>query len=1389
MCIAYYNRRYTVGRLLNRIRPLLLLLCATTCGVSAQRIDQARTLGRSGTIHPSSPTYIENRGQWDVDARFLVRHPGFHTWITDEGVLYDLHRFGAADDAGQRSRSGQVVLMRFVGAEPGATLKGGVPIEGRLNFLLGEDRSRWATDVRRYEQVCAAGLYDGIDALYYLDEGYPRYDLVVAPGADPGQIRIEFEGADEVRVDSDGTLRLATALGDIEQRGLFAYQEFGDQRRAVSCAFAMQDDGTIGFDLGPYDPNRPLIVDPVVYASLFGSSGTDVGEDIAVDRNGDIYVVGQTDLDQVIRFPTTTGAYDTTVAGTTDVVVLKVDPFKGGPAQLEYATYIGGSGEEQGLGIAVGSTGLITITGYTEADASNFPTTAGAFDVTHNGGNDVFVAQLDPNRSGAAQLIYSTFIGGSRDERAEDVAVDRDGAIYLTGTTFDGLVDYPTSPDAFDGTHNESDDAFVTKLDPGRTGANQLVYSTFLGGSKRVSVGNAIAVDNNGDIYVTGSTADRDFPFTRGAFDSLYGGGFLSDGFALKLSPSKTGADQLVYSTFLGAGEEMDAGDAIAVDGRGWMYVTGFTRDSAFHTTRGAFDTIFGGTQNAFVSVIDPGAPTKQQLRFSSLLGGDLDRTRGMGIDVDRHGMIYVVGHTNDTNFMATSNGEDKTYNGGDDLFISKINPTAGTGDQLNYSTFLGNDGAQVAGSAVIDRTLHVFATGTSSNGFPTTPGAFDTGQVGGADLFVTKFAIPTLNLVYPAGADLICAGDTINIEWGSLLIENVKIELTIDSGRTWRAIDTVEANLGQVEWIVPNTPSVRSRMRISSLEIPGIRDEGKGYFTIGRIIVSQHPQNRSVIVNRPVSFTAAAVDTPSATLVWQRSVDSGKSWQNIDTATESTLSFIAAIEDNGNLYRAVYNNGACNVPTDPASLEVLGRIRMITPNGGEEFCAGSRVRLEWDSDGISGVDIDLSLNGGGSWDSVAHGVPTDSGLGGYTWRVPESASNQVLLRLTDSANSKTADRNDGVFEIIYIDVDTSGPVTTKVPLGQTATFTASAARFASVQWQRSRNGVSWVDVPGATSESYSKVAEVEDDGDLYRAIYTDRECADTTRSAELQVIGSIQLTYPTGGDTVCAGALETVRWNSFAVENVRVLYSGNGGEDWEILESSVPSSGTYAWYVPYELTTEGRIRLESVRDTGVGDESSSDIAIEGVEVTEHPQTVDVDSGGTVVLTADAIGTPTPRVQWQVSTNRGQSFEDIPGATDRTYSFVATRSDSGNQYIAVFENGGCEVRSRVAIVTVEDLSSVGDGTGLASLLRARVLPNPITTTGAVVGISAPAGSRVGISVVDLLGRTVLPESTGVVPSTGDLRHPIDLGDLESGAYVVVVRWGDVVRTVAVRKGL
>jgi beta-propeller repeat-containing protein len=729
---------------------LLTSLVGFACPVAAADARVSEAYGRL-------PLHFEaNRGQTHEDVRFLSRGAGYSLYLTaGEAVLVLAQPNPKAkrDERMQAQGAPVMVRMSLEGSTSKPLVSGLEELPGKANYFIGSDSAQWRTNVPTYAKVHYQNVYRGIDLIYYGNQRQLEYDFVVAPGADPKKIVLGFKGADKIEIDAQGGLVLHTAGGALRQHKPVIYQEIEGVRTQIEGGYVLKGAKRVGFQLAAYDRSRPLVIDPVLaYSTYLGGNFEDYAQGIAVDASGSAYVVGHTGgyaggEPKNNNFPTTPEAFQSTPSGGQyDVYVTKLDP---SGSALVYSTYLG---RGQAGGITVDSSGSAYVTGNS---GSSFPTTPGAYQPT---GSGVFVTKLD--RTGSV-LVYSTFVGNGN-SWGTGIAVDADRNAYVTGIAYPVYAagayypDFPTTPGAFQPTIGNSvnggGDAFVTKLNPA---GSALVYSTYLGGNDE-EVGRGIAVDADGNAYITGVTKSGNFPTTEGAFQPSFdneGACFQSyrgwlpchDVFVTKLDPT---GSALIYSTYLG-GSLSDISFGIAVDATGNAYVTGYTTSNNFPTTAGALQPVCGGGgQDAFVTKFDPTGTVV----YSTHLGGR-SRDAASGIAVDAAGNAYVTGTTStyvlgdgtsSSDFPTTEGAFQPTSTGGP--FVTKLDPT---GSKLLYSTYFGGEGSGISAIAV-DASGSVYVTGssTSRGGIPITVGSYqstrDRGLASWEDAFVAKIAFAT---------------------------------------------------------------------------------------------------------------------------------------------------------------------------------------------------------------------------------------------------------------------------------------------------------------------------------------------------------------------------------------------------------------------------------------------------------------------------------------------------------------------------------------------------------------------------------------------------------------------------------------------------------------------
>jgi hypothetical protein len=621
----------------------------------------------------------------------------------------------------RNSKSAGVLRMQLLGAKASARAFGADALPGKANYFIGNDPKKWRTDITTYSKVRYEGIYPGIDAVYYGNQQTLEYDFEISPGRDPGVIRVGFSRNVKPRIDENGDLVLQIAGIEVHERKPLVYQDIGGVHRPVEGGYVMRSAREVGFEIGPYDKTKLLVIDPaLVYSTYLGGAGDDTGSSIAVDRNGNIYVAGVT---ASTNFPVK-NAFQPSKVGLSDVFVTKIDATG---SNIVYSTYVGGSGLNRADGLAIDDAGNAYVVGRVDSTSKDFPTTTGAFSRNYNGGDfDGVVFKLNPSGNG---LVYSTFLGGSDNDSAEGITVDSAGNAYVTGGT--RSPDFPTTANAYQGSHSGNTTAYLTKFNSTGTA---LLYSTYLSGSA-TERGAGVAVDSNGNAYVAGYTSSADFP-TVNAFQNSLAGNF--DAFIAKINTNAGGAASLVFSSYLG-GFGDDRAFGVALDaGANNAYIVGQTSSNNFPVLNAAQPNS-GGNFDAFIAKISSSGAKV----YATYLGGSGD-DKATGVGVSPAGSVYVTGFTASTNFptvapIQIANG------GGYDAFVAKL---SAAGDSFLYATYLGGSGNENSVASVtstnpiaVDSASNVYVTGyTSSSNFPTRA-PLQAANAGGEDAFIAKLS------------------------------------------------------------------------------------------------------------------------------------------------------------------------------------------------------------------------------------------------------------------------------------------------------------------------------------------------------------------------------------------------------------------------------------------------------------------------------------------------------------------------------------------------------------------------------------------------------------------------------------------------------------------------
>jgi hypothetical protein len=961
--------------------------------------------------------FEENQGQAARQVKFISRGSGYALLLSsDEAVMI----WGSS--ARRRAARSQL-SMRLLGANKDAETEGVDRLPGISNYFVGNDPSKWRTHVPNYAGVQYRGIYPGIDLVYYGNQRRLEYDFWLAPGSHPNMITLQFKGARRLRLNETGDLIISTGEGEVRQLKPSIYQVSGATRQAVAGRYVLKGAGTVGFQVGAYDRDRMLVIDPVIeYATFLGGSGDDRGLGIAADSQGNAYVAG---LTTSLDYPT--AGRTTTMGGTSDAFVTKLSP--DGNLRL-WSVYYGGSGSEQARGVSVDAQGDAYITGVT--DSMNLPYTTGAYQTlkgstatpVNNTVTDAFVAKFSAD---GMRVVYSTYLGGWRPETGDAIAVDAQGCAYVTGNTGSynsGVASqrtFPTTAGAFQTNYSGGNSAaFVTKLNPA---GNGLEYSTFLGGfgnNASSSFGDTapddlalgIVVDSAGNAVVTGRTESEKFPVLN-AIQPTAGGG-LSDAFVTKLNANGTA---LIFSTFLGgAGEENRTVGAIGIDVNDNVYLTGATNSINFPVNNAIQPSYGGNPENeAFVTKLNGSGA----LIYSTYLGSS-NFKRGFGIAADPVSNVYVTG----TNLLR------------------KI---SANGTTLLYSRTLNGEGRSVA----LDTRGNIYVTGLTTtvtlaakcspgNFCPSSENVAQPNPGGGVrDAFVIKFSTDnhaplanagldqTVNVTAGAGYFTLDGsgssdsdGDALSYEWkdggGNVVGTTAQVPLTrglgpyiftltVRDGRGGIASDTVEITVKDQNPPVLNLPG--------NITVAATTSNGANVsFTVtatddidGPVIVTCNPSSPHLfgIVTSTVTCTATdssgnvasgsfqvTVITPqigvqTKYIDFERYPGGDGVYGTGDAGEECTVDG----QDIGSRYLSMgvtftLTDGNTPVINDPAIEYVLGSPRTLRPMNVTEYATSpgnQRLLKDFDITFTPGQEVTrvklTALNADEAWSLIAYDV------------------------------------------------------------------------------------------------------------------------------------------------------------------------------------------------------------------------------------------------------------------------------------------------------------------------------------------------------------------------------------------------------------------------------
>ncbi|MCP4152125.1 MAG: hypothetical protein GY757_30570, partial [bacterium] len=962
-------------------------------GVLSRIETPAKQLIQPEPGYGKTPLYfIPNKGQVNEKALFYAKTSGYTLWMTRQGLIFDSSR-KETDKSKKKETPGMLLAVnepvtyerdvsRLVFRESNKRPEV-VSLEEtkhRVNYFMGQDKTKWKKNIPTSKAVLYKALYKNIDLKVYGIEKQIEYDWIVKPGGRVGDIVFEYKSVKSVEVDKEGNLVITTKFGKLSHKSPISYQDIDGKRKAVEVTFRKIEENVYGFQAGDYDKDFELVIDPLVliYSTYLGGDENDIGKGLAVNSNGEACIVGNT-LSE--NFPVMNAIQDSIDLqyGRTSLFISKLSATGN---TLVFSTYLGGYGTDSVFRVACDNNDCIYLTGMT--NSIDFPLASPVasppYQATSGGNTDTFISKLSANGD---ELVYSTYVGRSAVDKGMGLAVDGNGCAYVCGVTVSS--DFPTTASAFDTTFNGSSDGFILKLSP--TGTS-LIYSTFIGGNS-LDYPHSIVLDNTGAAYITGYVSSTNYP-TINAFQSRHAGGstVALDAFITKLNPS--GSD-LVFSTYLG-GYKDDRGFDIAVDGNGYVYITGNSKSSDFPTTENAYNDYLYG--NAFVTKLSADGSS---LEYSTFFGGH-GFNYGNGIAVDNYGCAIVAGTTDATDLPTYpfNNTFQSNNAGGDDVFIAKFSPG---GSSLLFSTYLGGSGTDHDEhmrlgnypnvSLALDNNYGVYiSSSTDSIDFPIQNAVQATYQGGYRDAFVTKFRFPDLppyiTVLSPNGGEDWYPGETTTITWDYYAFtasEPIRLVLMKGGTRVGTIAENLQISTRSYQWTVGDYdggtagPGDDYRIRIETM-VSDYPDQSDSDFTIlSPAIILQAPnggESWHLDETETITWNYYGINSsePVRLILLQNGGIVGTIAENLTLSNSSFTwtvgQLLSSTATPGNNYQIRIETMTATYPDESNTYftiapPLIPTLTLTIPNGADQWQIGTRYTIKWIAENVTGV-VNLEL-------------------------------------------------------------------------------------------------------------------------------------------------------------------------------------------------------------------------------------------------------------------------------------------------------------------------------------------------------------------------------------------------------------------------------------------
>lgn len=770
------------------------------------------------TLQSAEMKFTENKGQWNDHIQFTSERNGLITTVTKSGIYFDFFNR-------EHSKTiGNVIKLELSNSNNLNFLPQNKSSE-TYNYFIGNDKSKWITDVKRYSKLVANNVYEGIDLAYYIENNNPRYDFIVEPYANPENISISFKGVKDINLTNE-EVELITENIVINNTSLFAYQFVNNTKNKIACDFIL-DGNNIRFKMGEYDKSKPLIIDPLVYSSFYGASGDEIPSNIKFIDDTSFLLIGNTTS---ADFKTTTGAYDVEYGDRVDAFVTKFNIINSEYIP-EFTTFIGSLEYDNAIDCLI-EKDFILVTGVTESP--DFPTMK-AIKSVHGGGKDIFITSLSLD---GKNILQSTFYGGLGDDEVVKVSKIRNNVLLFLGSTTSNNIQTIAGPPS--NKYKNGTDILLFTLQPDRTA---VTMSTYIGGQLEDVPTDMYIAPSTDYIYLTGYTTSSasgstDFPVAPpkkfgqgGTYDAISNGG--KDAFAMVLTPN---AQNIYISTFLG-GDGDDIGKGIWSDANQNIFVVGETYNNnssgvPFPVTTGS--SVVQGNSDIFITMFNDldiafGIKT-QTVNYSRLLNSQGNEKLAQFKKHPIESKFSLV-LTTDRKFTKVATNESKAKN---DIVYTEIEPN--TGDVLSSDGYGGNEDDFASCFDFDSFSNYLLAGYSNSNDFKVTDNAYQPKKSSNSDIVLIRKSIGSISLINPPNTQILCANSPVNITWSTEDINSedgfqVSYSTSLKDDNFITIAENVMSNF--YLWEIPKELSGNKNVKIRVSHNSGLYSQNVGHFVV----------------------------------------------------------------------------------------------------------------------------------------------------------------------------------------------------------------------------------------------------------------------------------------------------------------------------------------------------------------------------------------------------------------------------------------------------------------------------------------------------------------------------------------------------------------------------